>query len=106
MGGAHSQVKASTTSPTFLPYVPKQLTALFLQVPWEAQCSIKDKLRILVKAQHQHSKHLAKVTNKYSLDHCGLSAASRCKLAFTSRHYTLLTATDTIALHFFLVNYK
>ena len=31
--------------------------------------------------------------NRYSLAHCGLSAASRHKLAFTSRHYTLLTAT-------------
>ena len=30
--------------------------------------------------------------NKYSLGHCGLSAASRHKFAFTSRHYALLTA--------------
>ena len=31
--------------------------------------------------------------NEYTLGHCGLSAASRHKLAFTSRHYSLLTAT-------------
>ena len=37
--------------------------------------------------------------NEYSLGHCGLSAASRHKLAFTSRHYALLTATDTTALY-------
>ena len=37
--------------------------------------------------------------NKYSLGHCGLSAASRHKLAFTSRHHALLTATDTTALY-------
>ena len=34
--------------------------------------------------------------NEYSLGHCGLSAASTRKLAFTSRHYALLTATDTL----------
>ena len=37
--------------------------------------------------------------NKYSLGHCGLSAASRHKFAFISRHYALLTATDTTALY-------
>ena len=36
---------------------------------------------------------------EYSLGHCGLSTASRHKLAFTSRHYALLTATDTTALY-------
>ena len=36
--------------------------------------------------------------NKYSLGHCGLSAASRHK-PFTRRHYTLLTATNTTALY-------
>ena len=34
-----------------------------------------------------------------SLGLCGLSAASRHKLAFTSRHYALLTATDNTALY-------
>ena len=33
--------------------------------------------------------------NKYSLGHCCLSAASRHKLAYTSRHYTLLAANGT-----------
>ena len=37
--------------------------------------------------------------NEYSLGHCSLSAASTHKLAFTSRHYALLTATDTTALY-------
>ena len=36
--------------------------------------------------------------NKYNIGHCGLSAASRHKLVFTSRHYTLLTATDNSTL--------
>ena len=35
--------------------------------------------------------------NEYSLGHCNLFAASRHKLAFTKRHYALLTATDTTA---------
>ena len=37
--------------------------------------------------------------NEYSLGHRGLSAASGRKLAFTRRHHTLLTATDTTALY-------
>ena len=37
--------------------------------------------------------------DEYSLGHCGLSAASTHKLAFTNKHYTLLTATDTTALY-------
>ena len=37
--------------------------------------------------------------NEYSLGHCGLSAASRHKLAFTTRHFVLFTATDTTALY-------
>ena len=36
---------------------------------------------------------------EYSLGHRGLFAASRCKVAFTSRHYALFTATDTTALY-------
>ena len=69
-------------------------------------------LRILVKAQPStrstgprpptrlgiRSQDLG-LPSEYSLGHCGLSAASRHKLAFTSRHYALLTATDTTALH-------
>ena len=37
--------------------------------------------------------------DEYSLGPCGLSAASRHKLAFTRRIYALLTATDTTALY-------
>ena len=71
-----------------------------------------DKLRILVKAQPStrstwppsptrlgiRPRDLG-LLDKYSLGHCGLCAASRRKLAFTSKHYTLLTATDTTALY-------
>ena len=62
MGGANSQVESYITSPTSAPYVSKQLTALF------------------------HTQ------GEYSFGHCCLSATSREKLAFTSRHYPL-TAT-------------
>ena len=34
-----------------------------------------------------------RLPNEYTLGHCGLSAATRHKLAFTSRHYSLLIAT-------------
>ena len=37
--------------------------------------------------------------NEYTLGHCGFSAASRHELASTSRHYSLLTASDTTALY-------
>ena len=74
--------------------------------------STNDRLRILVKAQPStqttgpqsptrlgiRSQDLG-LPNAYSLGHCGLSAASKHKLAFTSRHYALLTATDTTALY-------
>ena len=77
-----------------------------------AECSTNDKLHILVKAQPStrstwpwsptrlgiQPQDLG-LLNKYSLGHCGLSAVSRRKLAFTSRHYTLLTATDNTALY-------
>ena len=70
-----------------------------------------DILRILVKAQPSiqstgprsptglgiRSQDLG-LPDEYSLGHCGLSAASRHKLVFTRRHYTLLTATDATAL--------
>ena len=36
--------------------------------------------------------------NEYRLVHCGLSAASKHKLASTSRHYSLLTATTALYL--------
>ena len=37
--------------------------------------------------------------DEYSLVHRGFFAACRHKLAFTNKHYTLLTATDTTALY-------
>ena len=83
-----------------------------VQLPWVPERSTSDKLRILVKAQPStrstwpqsptrlgiRSQDLG-LPNEYSLGHCDLSAASRHKLAFTSRHYALLTATDTTALY-------
>ena len=108
-----SRVEASLTSP----YIAKQLTALFRTQPpfCSLDCqrvySTNDKLRILVKAQPstrstwpQSQTRLGirprdlGLLNKYSLSHCGLFAASRHKLAFTRRHYALLTGTDTTAL--------
>ena len=97
-------------------------TPLPLQLACLRQVSTNDILRILVKAQPRtrstgprpptrlgiRSQDLG-LPSEYSLGHCGLSAASRHKLAFTSRHYTLLTATDTTALTktplFFLINF-
>ena len=83
-----------------------------INLAWLSDCSTNNKLRILVKAQPStrstwppsptrlgvQPRDLG-LLNKYSLGHCGLSAASRRKLAFTSRHYSLLTATDTTALY-------
>ena len=89
-----------------------QLCSAIFLLPWVTQCSTNDKLCILVKAQPcTRSTWLQSPTrlgirprdldllNKYSLGHCGFSAASRHKLAFTSRHYALLTASDTTALY-------
>ena len=76
-----------------------------VQLPWVPERSTNDKLRILVKAQPSTRSTWPQsptrlgirlrdmgLLNKYSLGHCGLSAASRHKLGFTSRHYAL-TAT-------------
>ena len=81
-----------------------------VQLPWVPERSTNDKLRILVKVQPSTRSTWPRsptrlgirprdigLLNKYSLVHCGLSATSRHKFAFTSRHYTLLTATDTTA---------
>ena len=46
-----------------------------------------------------HRKTWAYIPDEYGLGHCGFSAASRHKRAFTRRHYALLTATDTTALY-------
>ena len=86
-------------------------TTTTLQLSCLLQRSTNDILCILVKAQPStpstgprsptrlgiRSQDLG-LPNEYSLGHCGLSAASRHKLAFTSRHFTLLTA-DTTALY-------
>ena len=77
-----------------------------IQLPWVPECSTNDKLCVLVKAQPSTRSTWPRsptrlgirprdlgLLNKYSLGHCGLSAASRHKFAFTSRHYPLLTAT-------------
>ena len=118
-GGAHSRVEAIITSPTSPPYVAKQLTALFPTQPLFSSLGCRSVVPTIyctfywVKAQPSsrstgprspntrlgiRSQDLG-LPNEYSLGHCGLSAASRHKLAFTSRHYALLTATDTTALY-------
>ena len=67
-------------------------------------------LRILAPVQHSKRApghgHLVGLANDRktwaystnSLGHCGLSAASTHNLAFTNRHYALLTATHTTKL--------
>ena len=109
---------ASVTSPTSPPYVAKQLTVLFHKqllcsflvygrvVP-TTYCTFWLKPSPALEAPgHGHLLGLHGIRSQdlglpseYSLGHCGLSAASRHKLAFTSRHYALLTATDTTALY-------
>ena len=82
-----------------------------VQLLWIPERSTNDKLRILVKAQASTQNTLPRsptrlgirlrdlgLLNKYSLGHCGFSAACIYKLAFTSRHYALL-ATNTTALY-------
>ena len=99
--------------PHLSPYVAKQLTAQFHNHSSAffstAAYSTNGILHILVKAQPSTrstgpwsttglgiwSQDLC-LPNEYSLGHCGLSAVSRHKLAFTSRHYELLTANLTL----------
>ena len=83
-----------------------------VEMPLLWHCSTNGKLRILVKAQPApqapgHCHQLGLVygretwlypTNTLS-DTVALSAASRHKLASTSRHHSLLTATDTTAFY-------
>ena len=117
-GGAHSRLLAHITSPTSLPYVGTQLTALFhthaatVEMSCLRHCITNGKFCILVKAQPCtpstwqlsptriciRPRDLG-LSNEYTLGQCGLSAASRHKLASTSRHHALLTATDTTALY-------
>ena len=49
----------------------------------------------LIASLKKDSTHWVADTSSPSLGHCGLSAASRCKLTFTSRHYALLTLQPT-----------
>ena len=81
-------------------------------MPFLWHCSTNGKLRILVKAQPctPSTWPLSPtrlgirpwdlgLSNEYTLGHYGLSAAFRHKLASTSSHHALLTATDTTALY-------
>ena len=99
MGGSHSQVEESITSPTSLPYLAKQLTALFLTQPLFSSfgyCSVVPMIYCIFKLKPSpaleapgHSHQLIRLVNKYSLGHCGLSAASRHK-PYSNWHYSTL----------------
>ena len=105
-GGAHSRLLVHIASPTSPPLcwytthssVPRTAT---VEMPFLWHCSTNGKLRILVKAQSapQAPGHCHQLGLAYTLGHCGISAASRHKLASTGRHHSLLTATDTTALY-------
>ena len=115
-GGAHSRVEASITSPTFPPYVGKQLTALFhTQPPLTSRLYTIAAQTVNCVFQLRPSpstpstwplsptrlgirpRDLA-LPDEYTLGHCDLSAASRHKLASASRQYSLLIAADTTVL--------
>ena len=64
-----------------------------LRIPVQAQPSTRRTgLRSPTRLGMRQRRDLG-LPNEYRLRHCGLSAASRHKLAFTSRHLLLLTAT-------------
>ena len=102
-GGAHSRLLAHIASPTSPPYVGKQLSSVphtaTVEMSCLQHCSTNVKLCILVKAQPCapstwplsptrlgiRPRDLG-LSNEYTLGHCGLFAASRHKLASTSRH--------------------
>ena len=115
MGRAHSQVEACIASPTSPHYV---VTALFhtqptVQLICILEHSTNDILCILVKAHpNTHStgpqsptklglwlQDLGLPNDTVLTTVAFLLHASRHKLAFTSRHYPLLTATDTTPLY-------
>ena len=116
-GGAHSRVEANITSPTFPPYVGKQLTALFhTQPPLTSRLYSIAPQTVNCVFQLKPSPSAPSIwplsptrlgirlrdlglPNEYTLGHCGLSAASRHKLASTSRQYSLLIAADTTVLY-------
>ena len=117
MGGAHSQVQASITSPTSPPYVAKQLTALFHTQPLFSFLVYGNVVptHILVKAQPStrstgprsptrlgiRSQDLG-LPNEYSLGHCGLSAASSSQAGTTYYSQLLTLQHSTKLLLFFL----
>ena len=115
-------IRASPTSP---PYASKQLTALFHTQPLLTSrvqhCSTTGKLCILVKVQPSTQRTWPLpptrlgirprdlgLPKEFTLGHCGLSAASRHKLAFTSKQNSLLTATwhDSTLLNSFFEKKK
>ena len=106
-GWAHSRVLAYIASPTSRPpYVGKQLTALFYPHPLlkyllysivapTVNCVFQLKPNPALQAPGHSSTRLdiwpqdLGLRNEYTLSYCGLFAASRHKLASTSRHYSL-----------------
>ena len=106
MGVAHSRL-VHIASPTSPPYVGTQFPTqpLLKCLVYGIAAPTVAKLRILVKAQPCtprtwplsptrlgiRPRDLG-LPNEYTLGHCGLSAASRHRLASTSSHHSLLTA--------------
>ena len=108
--GLIDEWKHKLLAPPLLLMLVKKLMAMFhtqsLHHSCLHQCSTDNKLGILVEAQPStqsiwpwsptrlgiRPQYLG-LHNKYNLGHYGISAASRHKLAFTSRHYSLFTAT-------------
>ena len=117
-GVIHEWKQALLAPPSPLMLVKKKKThssvphTATVDISFLQHCSTNSKLRIPVKAQPStpNTWPLSPtrlgirpwdlgLLNEYSLGHCGLSAASRHKLTFTSRHHALLTATETTALY-------
>ena len=115
--GCTKMMQILLAPPLPLSYLAKQLTALFhtqTLFSFLLYCVVVPTIYCAFYSYSpaQHSKHWVTVTytrlgirsqdlglpDEYSLAHRGFSAASRRKLAFTSKHYTLLTATDTTCI--------
>ena len=92
-------------SVTALKLCPRTVPAVFLQSFRTVPAAILHCFRSSIELRKQCRTRLGirprdlGLLYKYSLGHCGLSTAPRRKLAFTSRHYALLTDTDTTALY-------
>ena len=112
--GRGSFTSGNITSPTSPPYVAKQLMALFHTQPLFSSfgycCIGKNILHILVEAQPSTQSTWPRsptrlgiwprdlgLLNKYSVGHCDISAASRHKVAFTRRHYALLSKVKAVS---------